>query len=292
MVFNTFMILVLAGMCAAKTVVQGRIGKDLLSTTGSVLFFNGIYFAAAMLCTLPGILTDRSSIAVPTVTYGALFGLISVLFQFSATSGMRYGPVSLTVLIVNLSCSIPIIVGILVWHEKPSPWFFPGLILMVIALVLGSDLKDLHIPSPHRWAGFVALAFICSGSLNVIQKLHQFTSASSQRSWFVMTAYLVSTVIAVLSALAFSRDRSILRQLLEKKTLGLTVIVGIILCAYQQLCLFMAHRMPGSVMYPMLSGMTLVACTLVGVICFKDPFRIKQKLCVFSGIGAVILLSL
>ncbi|MBR2079538.1 MAG: MFS transporter [Clostridia bacterium] len=111
MLFNTFMILVLAGMCAGKTIVQGRVGKDLLSTTGSVLFFNGVYFAVAMLFMLVLVLISGSTISAPTVLYGCVFGVVSVLFQFSATSAMRYGPVSLSVLIVNLSCALPIIVG-------------------------------------------------------------------------------------------------------------------------------------------------------------------------------------
>ena len=292
MLFNTFMILVLAGMCAGKTIVQGRVGKDLLSTTGSVLFFNGVYFAVAMLFMLVLVLISGSTISAPTIVYGCAFGMVSVLFQFSATSAMRYGPVSLSVLIANLSCALPIIVGIVAWQETPSFWFFPGIVFMVAALVFSADFKDLHIPHPKKWLAFVAMAFFASGTLNVIQKLHQFTPASEERSAFVMIAYLVSTVVAMGASLLCTKDKTTLAPLVKPNILWKTAIVGLILCSYQQLCLVMAHRMPGSVMYPMLSGMTLVACTLVGVILFRDPFGIKQKLCVICGVGAVVFLSL
>lgn len=292
MLFNLFMILILAGMCAGKTIVQGRIGKDLLSTTGAVLFFNGVYFAVAGLCMLAAVLFSGSTVSAQTLVYGSLFGLISVLFQFASTSAMRYGPVSLTVLIVNLSCAIPICVGIEFWQEEPTPWFFLGIALMLAALILSADFMDLRIPHPKRWALFVALAFFASGALNVIQKLHQFTPASQERSAFVMVAYILAAAVALTGALRVSRDRKVLRPLIRHNVLLKTAVVGIILCLYQKLCLVMAHRMPGSVMYPTLSGMTLVACTLVGVICFKDPFSLKQKLCVVSGIGAVIFLSM
>lgn len=292
MLFNLFMIMILAGMCAGKTILQGRIGKDLLSTTGAVLFFNGVYFAVAALCMLAAVLLSGSTVSWQTVMYGSLFGLISVLFQFASTSAMRYGPVSLTVLIVNLSCAIPICVGIVFWQEEPTPWFFLGLALMLTALILSADFKDLHIPHPKRWALFVAMAFFASGTLNVIQKRHQFTPASQERSAFVMVAYILAAVVALTGALVSSRDRKVLQPLVAPKVLVKTAMVGIILCLYQELCLVMAHRMPGSVMYPTLAGMTLVACTLVGVVCFQDPFSTKQKLCVASGIGAVIFLSL
>lgn len=292
MLFNCFMLLILAGMCAGKTILQGRIGKDLLSTTGAVLLFNGGYFTAAALCMLVAALLTSSPVSWQTVMYGGLFGLVSVLFQFASTSAMRYGPVSLTVLIVNLSCAIPICVGIVFWQEEPTPWFFLGIALMLAALILSADFKDLHIPHPKRWALFVALAFFASGTLNIIQKLHQFTPASQERSAFVMVAYALAAVVALVGAWALPGDRGALRPLAAPKVLLKTAAVGVILCLYQELCLAMAYRMPGSVMYPMLGGMTLVACTLVGVVCFKDPFSTKQKLCVASGIGAVIFLSL
>lgn len=292
MLASSLMILVLAGMCAAKTAIQGRIGKALLPTVGSVLFFNSIYFGVSMLCMLSMVLFTGSGISTPTVVYGCLFGLNSVLFQFASTSAMRYGPVSLTVLIVNLSCAIPILVGIAVWKEKPSPWFFPGLALMLTALILSADLKDVRIPHPKRWVIFVAMAFLSNGVLTVIQKLHQFTPVNQERSAFVMVAYLVAALVAFAGALLLSRDRSVLRPLVKPNVLVRSAAVGVLLCVYQQLCLVMAHRMPGSVMYPMLSGMTLVACTLVGIVCFRDPLSNKQKLCVVCGIGAVVFLGL
>lgn len=292
MLFNTFMILVLAGMCAAKTVAQGRIGKDLLSSTGLVLFFNGIYFAVAALFMLVLVLISGSTVSHPTILYGFIFGIVSVLFQFSATSAMRYGPVSLSVLIINLSCALPILVGIIVWQEIPSFWFFPGIVLMIAALILSADLKNLQIPHPKKWLAFVAMAFFASGTLNVIQKLHQFTPACEERSAFVMVAYLVSTVLAMIMSILYTQEKRVFVPLLKPDVLWKTAVIGLILCSYQQLCLVMAHRMAGSIMYPMLSGMTLVACTLVGIIFFHDFFGTKQKFCVICGVGAVVFLSL
>ena len=291
-VINFLLILLLAGFCAAKTVFQGRIGKDVLSTSAAVLLFNSGYFLVAAVCMAADHSISGSNISRETVLYGALFGLVSVLFQFASTCAMRYGPVSLTALIVNLSCAIPIIVGIAVWRETPSPWFFPGLALVLAALILSADLHDLHIPQPKRWFVFVALAFCCSGILNIIQKLHQFTPAAQERSAFVMVAYALSTLVALGASVALAKQRRFPRQIWKLNLLLPTAMVGVILCLYQKLCLVMASRMGGSVLYPMLNGMTLVACTLVGVLLFQDPFRRRQKLCVLCGIGAVVLLSL
>lgn len=104
--------------------------------------------------------------------------------------------------------------------------------------------------------------------------------------------FILFMILFLAGAWFTSKDHSRLRPLLKPRILGLTASVGVILSVYQQLCLVMAHRMSGSVFYPTLSGMTLVACTLVGVICFRDPFKKKQQLCVLSGICAVIFLSL
>jgi len=289
---NFLLVLLLAGFCAAKTVFQGKIGKDVLSTSAAVLLFNSGYFLVAALCMAVDHFVDGSTISRETVFYGALFGVVSVLFQFASTCAMRYGPVSLTVLIVNLSCAIPIIVGIAVWKETPSPWFFPGLALMLAALIFSSDLHDLHIPQPKRWFLFVALAFCCSGVLNIIQKLHQFTPAAKERSAFVMVAYALSTMVALGASAVLAKQYRFPRHMWKLNLLLPTAVVGVILCLYQKLCLVMASRMGGSVLYPMLNGMTLVACTLVGVLLFKDPFRHRQKLCVLCGIGAVVLLSI
>lgn len=292
MLFNCFMILLLACMCAGKTAIQGRIGKDLLTGTGTVLFFNGLYFIASTLCMLLQVILTSSNISSITVLYGSLFGLISVLFQFGSTSAMKYGPVSLSVLIINLGCALPILAGLVFWDETPTVWFYPGIVLMVAALFLSTDLKDLHIPHPARWIASVAVAFFANGALNILQKLHSFTPVCDERSGFVMVAYLVASLVAFSCAFLLKKERRTLRPLLHFDVLVKSAIVGVLLCSYQQLCLVMAHRMPSSVMYPMLSGMTLVACTLVGVVCFRDLLSGKQKLSVFCGIGAVIFLSL
>lgn len=292
MLLNCLMILLLAGMCAGKTAIQGRVGKTLLETIDSVLFFNSLYFAASMLFMLAVVGFTGGTISAPTIIYGCLFGLISVLYQFASTSAMRYGPVSLTVLIMNMSCLIPILAGFTFWKEKPSFWFFPGLALMLSSLVLSADLKNVQIPCPKRWFAFVTLAFAANGSLNVIQKLHQASSANQERSAFVMLAYMVAALVAFLTALFLSKDRCIPKQLVQRNVFVKSCAIGVLLCLYQQLCLVMAHRMPGSIMYPMLSGTTLMACTLVGVVYFHDPFGFKQKLCVVCGIGAVVFLSL
>jgi drug/metabolite transporter (DMT)-like permease len=75
---------------------------------------------------VPGIVIE---IAIP---FGALAALAGVAFQ----SGIRYGKLATSWLIINLSAAVPTIGSVLFYHEKMSTRHIVALSLMAISVVL------------------------------------------------------------------------------------------------------------------------------------------------------------
>ena len=74
----------------------------------------------------------------PTEVYGIafLFGISSVIGILALQNGIRYGNISTSWLIINLSAALPAAGSILIYHEQVSPRKALALALVVVSVFL------------------------------------------------------------------------------------------------------------------------------------------------------------
>ena len=87
---------------------------------------------AAVLSGSPAILSSRSTIVIIAAICGSCAGIAILNFQQS----MRFGKISTSWLIINLSTAIPTTLSIVLYHEHVTLRRGLSLILAVVALVL------------------------------------------------------------------------------------------------------------------------------------------------------------
>ena len=81
---------------------------------------------------------------------------------------IKVGSLSLTSLAISFSLLIPTVVGIVLYDEPLTAWFFIGLGLLLASLVL-INTKGGEIKITFKWIIFVLLAFIGNGSCSAVQ---------------------------------------------------------------------------------------------------------------------------
>lgn len=97
-----------------------------------------LFLGAASLMWIAVFLRLGTDVGLPLVLVGvgAACGLLASLAILNFQRGVRYGKISTSWLIINLSTALPTILSLIIYHERLSPRRTFGLLLAVVALVV------------------------------------------------------------------------------------------------------------------------------------------------------------
>lgn len=245
--------------------------------------------------------------------FNALLGLFTAIIffavnkfkvEFSAFSVLMAGIVALSVMSYNilgfrvlksgsmafytlfLMCGgmfVPYVWGVLFLHEKLSALHLMGLILIISAMVLTAN--DKKLPSKQILALCVIIFFL-NGVCSVAGKMHQI-----EKAYFCIseTGFVIATGVAkfVIAAIAYllvkikKRDKTSNNRNKGDFAWGVFLILLSTLISGLSYILQLngAKNLPATVLYPLITGGTIIFSSLTGIIFFKE--QISKRL-IFS----------
>ena len=231
-----------------------------------------------------------------TLLLGIVFGLITTIQTVTLLKAVEIGPMSYTTLINSFSTLIPTLSGALFFNEKIELAHVFGIILMLISFVLSVDTSKKEDATSLKWLIYSIIAFACTGSIGVMQKIHQSSEFKSELNAFLVIAFAISFMLAVILTFAFSKkENNLILPKTEKGKvnwlfLGIVVIAGACVAVNNKLNLFLSGVMDSAVFFPIVSGGGLVLTTIAALIVFKEKLTKKQWFGIVIGIVSVILL--
>ena len=288
---DIFLILILCVLATSKVTLQGQFAKKAENTFYNAICFNTIIFVTAALLFVKWIVGSHMLTAV----FGAIFGLLTVLFQAFYIMAMSNGNVSLTVMIVNFSMIIPIAFSLIFYNERMSGFQIIGILLVIIALLLSLEKGGKKYKSFKKWLFLAVCASLTNGCLAVCQKIFASGEYSVENKGFVAWAYVTAFIISVLVCifLKFHKSRkenSLLKITPQIAALGISA--GAVLAVFQWLNTYAVSVIDSAILFPSYNGGTMVLSALSGVLLLRDKLTKKQICSVVSGAAAVIILTL
>ena len=308
----------LAVICiAAAFVLTKAYQKRYANNAGSLLFFPipaavvSLLFFLCLTGFKPGFtpftFVMALSYALAVTTYSVL-GLIIV----------RLGKLSVYMIFLMLGgMLIPFLYGIIFLNETLTAIRITGMIILIVSLFApflrlpGKDagqaqsLSDNNAPrgSQKIFISLCVCVFVLNGCVSTISKVHQINPAALDTNQFLVW---INFFNLVLSASAFSiyklyecrrkkcfkkYEASIQTEPMAKaKTasfalaLALLVTIALINCGGGMLMMTGAKSLPASVMFPMVTGGTIVLTSLAGLIFYKEKINLPL------GIGLALTL--
>lgn len=289
-IWQLFVLIGMALIANAKVLVQGRFGRDVMRGTVDTLAYNGLLFGFAALSFFVLFFEPRLP-AGTTVLLAAAFGLSSVLFQLTYLSAMKCGPVSLTVLISNFSVIPTALFGVVAYGEEFTLTKAAGLLLVIVSFFLTARQGGEAGVFSWRWLLLALSAAFSSSFGMILQKIHQHTAYSEERTLFVTYAYGIAFLASLVSVLVLAVNRRTPGFRLSPSLLLPTAGAGVLLGVYQVLSLWLAKRMDSMVMYPINSSLTVLVSFLFGIVFFRDRLTRRQWIGSAAGIAAVVLIG-
>ena len=171
--------------------------KKYASAADKYLFiaFGGIV-SVAVLFLFGGIKTLSPFTLLTACGFGALT-LIQSYFMLRAYDS---GSFAYTSVIVSLSTIIPAFSGAIFWNETLYPAQIAGIVLLVLcfALCVGKDKEKKQMSV--KWLACVFLAFLSTGFIGVMQKVHQSSAYADELNGFLIISFLISVLAAGICA--------------------------------------------------------------------------------------------
>lgn len=172
---------------------------------------------------------------------------------------------------------LPYIFGIVFLNETVSLPGFLGLIAVLAAVIL-SNFNRRKISKTLLL--LCTAVFLLNGFCSILSKAHQISRIPSTVSsaGFVMYSGIAKCLLSVIVLLC--RKRSSFSRPKHKYTLLLTVGAAVISAASYLLQLNGAKVLPASVLYPMITGGSIVFSAIAGRVFFKERLSLRQILCI------------
>ena len=232
----------------------------------------------------------------PTVWLWAVgFAFCMFICSIGTVQSYRYGPMSLSSVIISCNVLMPILAGCLLYQETLSVAHIFGIVFLLATVILSSigpkgEKQDFH----PIWFLYVALAFLGNGFgaviLSSFGKIYQGEGNQS----FMAAAFFLSALLLFLyylfGGIRHHEKAEPIRPI--PLFLAITAICAVTCYAVNALLLYLAGRMSAALLYPIYTGFGSILICLTSWLVFREKMTKKKLLNILLGLVAVVLLNL
>jgi len=228
------------------------------------------------------------------IFHAIFFGVMMATCTFTFCKALGRGSLSFSALIVALSLIVPAFYGIIL-GDNPSNIFYIGLAVLVVAIVLiNLDFDKSENKQKSKldwlWVIFISLAFLGNGVACCINTDFSKTFNGEYTYEMLLIAFTVSAFLQFIPAIF--TDRKSFKE--DRKQLSiLTPLWGLCNGATNScVILAIAEGIKASVLFPVVSGVSMTISFAVSALVFKEKFKPLKFVGFFLGIVSVVLLNL
>ncbi len=290
------LICVLVILGCGKVTLQGRVSRKLIQNSSDSVLFNAQLFVVISLVML--LLFPHGKINGVGIGLTLLAGGCTFLFQTCYALGLKCGPVSLTVLIVNFSVLLMTVFCVIAYNEKIYLTQLLGILFLVVSMFL-SVKKDPEAKSVNgKWLMLVLTAMLATSVASILMKVFVKTIGSeleNSENTFVVLMYAFAALIGFVY---YFFTTGVCKK--EKNTYGFfnrfallyAVMIGVILGIYQKVYMVGMEQIDGAFMFPTYSGMQSLGMSLIGIVFFRDRLSRRQMFGILCGIACVVFMNI
>lgn len=220
----------------------------------------------------------KLSFSLYSFIMAALMCVFIMTYNILGFKLLKNGSMALyTLFLMTGGMTLPYIFGLIFLNETFSWLRMAGLVIIFSGVVLANLNGE---KTNVRMILLCVAVFILNGCTSITSKLHQINDVyySVNTSQFLMFTGIIKFVIAgVLFLITKKEPLEQSTEIKHKKLISvlITVLSAVVSGISGLLQLLGAITIPATVLYPIITGGTIVFSTLAGVIIFKDKLSIK-----------------
>ena len=285
-----YLYLVLSVFMSASTSVFGKIfNKKNDGRKDTSAFYNFLLMISVFLGWGALYITDFSFDA-GVLWYSALFAVCYITCNMGVINALKYGPVTITTLLISLSLILTTVWGFIFWDADISLTVIVGLVLVIVSIVLCLYSKEKEEKSfSWKWLSYVSLAFLGNAGCSIVQRTQQVKYEGEHGNMLMLFATGASVITCLVIYLkSDKRDTPVML----KTSWWIPICAGVCNVVLNVLVMLMAvTELSPSLIYPVIGVGGLGVVTVFSLFVFKEKMRWWQWVGILVGAVSVILLS-
>ena len=238
----------------------------------------------------------KFSFSVFSVLLGAALAVANILSLEGLLQAQACGSFAYTSVIVALSAIIPSMSGPVLFGEKVTVSQFAGIGLMIICIILspgndGGERRAVNL----KWLLFCTVAFVFSGAVGVVQKIHQNNAAhKAEMPALLLTCFFVSFALSGIRLITERGRTKKSGERLNKLTPAVVLfpaVSGLCFAFPHTINLFLSGRLASVVFFPTINLCPMLLTMLYAVFGFKERLTAKQWAGIAVGILSTMFVS-
>ncbi len=230
-----------------------------------------------------------------TILLGIGFGLLTALQGITNLLAIETGPLSYTTVIISCSTVISALSGAVFFQETLTWAHIVGIVLMLVSFALATEKNGNQKKANLKWILYCSAAFLSTGFIGVMQKIHQNSPYKDQLNLFLVVAFGVSALFCgVFAVLLLRKSPQKTKEKSSKKyswiILLIMVLCGVFSAINNKFNLYLSGVIDSAVFFPIVNGGGLILTTVSAFILFKERCTKKQWCGLFFGILSVVFL--
>ena len=230
------------------------------------------------------------TVSLFTLLLGCLFGIVTVAQTVFSMKALETGPMSYTTVICSFSTVITALSGALFFDEKLNAMHIIGMVLMAGSFLLAVNRKTEKQTANFRWLLYCVIAFLCTGGIGIMQKVHQSSVYKEELNAFLIIAFGISALATLPLLLAAPKEEKACGGKHLWLLAGCLVLSGISIALNNKWNLYLSGVMDSAVFFPIVNGGGMALVALAAVVFFREKPTKLQWLGIFLGIASVIFL--
>lgn len=236
------------------------------------------------------------SFSVFSVLLGAALAVANILSLEGLLQAQACGSFAYTSVIVALSAIIPSMSGPVLFGEKVTVSQFAGIGLMIICIILSPGNDGVERRAVNlKWLLFCTVAFVFSGAVGVVQKIHQNNAAhKAEMPALLLTCFFVSFALSGIRLITERGRTKKSGESLNKLTLAVLLfpaVSGLCFAFPHTINLFLSGRLASVVFFPTINLCPMLLTMLYAVFGFKERLTAKQWAGIAVGILSTVFVS-
>lgn len=277
-------------MSATSTVFGQLFNRRNEGNKDTGAFYN--FFLLLSVCFCWGVLFALDvSFTGNVILYAIMFAACYTVANIGIIRALRYGPTTLTSVLVGLSLVLTAVWGFVFWDAPVTVAVITGLVLVAIAvwLCLYTNKKEEKGVS-WRWLFFVLLAFFGNAGCSITQRTQQMKFEGQYGNAFMLLATFLSAIACFVIYLGSDkRDTAVMM----KKSWWIPACAGVCNVVLNRVVmLLVSTTLSPSLIYPVIGVGGLVVVTVFSLLVFQERMRWWQWLGVVTAMAAIWLLSM
>jgi drug/metabolite transporter (DMT)-like permease len=230
-----------------------------------------------------------------TIVFGVGFGVLFIVTLLFYGMALKTGPLSYTSLLFSAGMVIPVLSGVLVFHDRMSVLQGIGFALILLTFYIVSKQKvsaDASTRVNPKWLLFVSLTFLCNGLLGFLSKSHQYLFPGEDKILFLVWGFATAGVCALGMLLFFTVVKKQKIEALRKPAFyGNIAAMGLTNTAGNKLIMDLMSVIPVGVLFPIVNGGVMLVVILMSRVVFGESISRRKAVGITVGLAAIILLS-